>query len=30
VPLPLVDALGNARVIAAVFRSAESGRWEAP
>jgi predicted dehydrogenase len=30
VPLPLEDALGNARVIAAVFRSAESGRWEAP
>ena len=28
VPIPLEDALGNARVIAAVFRSAESGRWE--
>jgi predicted dehydrogenase len=30
VPIPLEDALGNARAIAAVFRSAESGRWEAP
>ena len=30
VPVPLEDALAQARVIAAVFRSAESGRWEAP
>jgi predicted dehydrogenase len=30
VPIPLEDALGNARAIAAVFRSATSGRWEAP
>jgi hypothetical protein len=30
VPIPLEDALGNARVIAAVFRSAESGRSEMP
>jgi predicted dehydrogenase len=29
-PIPLEDALGNARVIAALFRSAASGRWEAP
>ena len=28
--VPLEDALGNARVIAAVFRSAQSGRWESP
>ena len=30
VPIPLEDAVANARVIAAVFRSAGSGRWEAP
>src|SRR5262245_5802474 len=30
VPIPLEDALAQARVIAAVFRSAESGRWEDP
>jgi predicted dehydrogenase len=30
VPLPIEDALAQSRVIAAVFRSAESGRWEAP
>ena len=29
-PLPLEDALNNMRVIEAVFRSAASGRWEAP
>ena len=30
VPIPLEDALAQARVLAAVFRSAESGSWEAP
>ena len=30
VPVPLETALGNMAVIDAVFRSAESGRWEAP
>jgi len=30
VPIPLEDALAQARVIAALFRSAESGRWEKP
>jgi predicted dehydrogenase len=30
VPVPLEDALAQARVIAGVFRSAESGRWETP
>ncbi len=30
VPVPLENALANMRVIEAVFRSAESGRWEQP
>ena len=30
VPLPLEDAVRNMAVIDAIFRSAESGRWEAP
>lgn len=30
VPVPLEDALGNMAVIEALFRSAESGRWETP
>lgn len=30
VPVPLEDALKNMAVIRAVFRSAESGRWEVP
>ena len=30
VPVPLVDAIKNMAVIEAVFRSAESGSWEAP
>jgi predicted dehydrogenase len=30
VPVPLEDAIGNMAVIEAVFRSAESGRWEQP
>lgn len=30
VPVPLEDALGNMRVIDAVFRAAESGGWETP
>jgi predicted dehydrogenase len=30
VPVPLETALGNAAVIDAVFRSAETGRWEKP
>jgi predicted dehydrogenase len=29
-PIPLEDAVGNMAVIDALFRSAESGRWEAP
>jgi predicted dehydrogenase len=29
-PIPLEDALANMAVIEAVFRSAESGRWEVP
>lgn len=29
-PVPLEDALANMAVIDAAFRSAESGRWEAP
>lgn len=29
-PIPLRDALGNMAVIDAIFRSADSGRWEAP
>jgi predicted dehydrogenase len=30
VPVPLTDALKNMAVIEAIFRSAESGTWEAP
>jgi predicted dehydrogenase len=30
VPVPLEDAIGNMAVIDAVFRAAESGRWEKP
>src|SRR5258708_23443422 len=30
VPVPLEDAIGNMVVIEAVFRAAESGRWERP
>lgn len=30
VPIPLEDAVKNMRVIEAIFRSAESGRWEEP
>ena len=30
VPVPLEDAIGNMAVIEAVFRAAESGRWEKP
>jgi predicted dehydrogenase len=30
VPVPLEDAIGNMAAIEAVFRSAESGRWERP
>jgi predicted dehydrogenase len=30
VPVPLEDAIANMAVIEAVFRSAESGRWEKP
>jgi predicted dehydrogenase len=30
VPVPLEDAIKNMAVIEAVFRSAESGTWEAP
>ena len=30
VPVPLEDAIANMAVIEAVFRSAESGRWERP
>jgi predicted dehydrogenase len=30
VPVPLEDALGNMRVIDAIFRSAKSGKWETP
>jgi predicted dehydrogenase len=29
-PIPLEDAVGNMAVIDALFRSAESGRWEVP
>lgn len=29
-PMPLEDAVGNMAVIDALFRSAESGRWETP
>jgi len=30
VPVPLADGIKNMAVIEAIFRSAESGRWEAP
>ena len=30
VPVPLEDAIGNMAVIDALFRSADSGRWETP
>jgi predicted dehydrogenase len=30
VPVPLEDAVGNMAVLEAVFRSAETGRWERP
>ena len=30
VPVPLTDAIKNMAVIEAIFRSAESGRWETP
>ena len=30
VPIPLEDAVKNMAVIEAVFRSAESGKWETP
>lgn len=30
VPVPLEDAIGNMAVLDALFRSAESGRWETP
>jgi predicted dehydrogenase len=30
VPVPLEDAVKNTAVIEAIFRSAESGRWESP
>ena len=30
VAVPLEDALNNMAVIEALFRSAESGRWESP
>jgi predicted dehydrogenase len=30
VPVPLEDAIGNVAVIEAVFRAAESGKWERP
>ena len=30
VPVPLEDALGNMKVIDAIFRSARDGRWEQP
>jgi predicted dehydrogenase len=30
VPVPLADAVKNMAVIEAIFRSAESGKWEAP
>ena len=29
-PVPIEDAVANMRVIDAIFRSAQSGRWEAP
>ena len=30
VPMPIEDSLNNMAVIEAVFRSAESGKWEKP
>ncbi|HLK05821.1 MAG TPA: Gfo/Idh/MocA family oxidoreductase [Candidatus Acidoferrum sp.] len=30
VPVPLEDAIGNMKVIDAIFRSAQTGRWEKP
>ena len=30
VPVPLEDAIKNMAVIEAIFRSAESGKWETP
>jgi predicted dehydrogenase len=30
VPVPLEDAIANMAVIEAVFRSAETGKWESP
>ena len=30
VPVPLEDALGNMKTIDAIFRSAQSGKWEVP
>jgi predicted dehydrogenase len=30
VPVPLEDAVANMAVLDALFRSAETGRWEAP
>jgi len=30
VPVPLEDAIRNMAVIEAIFRSAESGKWENP
>jgi len=30
VPVPLEDAIANMAVIEAVFRAAESGKWEKP
>ena len=30
VPVPLEDAIGNMKVIDAIFRSSQSGRWEKP
>lgn len=30
VPVPLEDALGNMKVIDAIFRSSQSGKWELP
>jgi len=30
VPVPLEDAIGNMKVIDAIFRSATSGKWERP
>ncbi len=30
VPTPITDAVGNMKVIEAIFRSADSGQWETP